>query len=185
VRRFALWVIAILAFPSVAAAKNHTVAPPGNSAVQQYVETFPTANGGQPTNSVHHGGGPGESGRSGGSGGPGGSAGGSGSGASGSSVIPAATQQALRSQGSEGRAAAAVLGATAPSGVGHLRGGGSAKASAPASPGGGISPTSAVVKALTGSGSGGGLGVLLPIILVSSLLLASVLGILRHRRHTA
>jgi hypothetical protein len=39
-----------------------------------------------------------------------------------------------------------------------------------------------VVKALTGSASGGGLGPLLPILLIGSLLAAAVLAMVRRRR---
>jgi hypothetical protein len=46
------------------------------------------------------------------------------------------------------------------------------------------SPTSAVLKALTGSSSSGGLGALLPIILIVSALGISALAILRRRRAT-
>ena len=87
-RRFALALIAVLALPASAAAKGGTttIAPPGNSGVSQYVETVPTAHGGQPTSSVHKGGG--GSGHAQGGGGPGGSGGGPGG-----RSDPAATQR--------------------------------------------------------------------------------------------
>jgi len=193
-RRFALGLIAILALPASAAAKGHThtIAPPGDSGVQQYVETIPTARGGQPTSSVHRGG----SG-SGHSRGGGGGSGASGGGSGGGSAISPSTQRALDSQGADGRAAAAVLSATAPTGAGSTTsgqgaggsatsGGGSTKSGSNAggSPGNGASPASAVFHTLTGSTSSGGLGSLLPIILVGSLLAVTALAVLRRRRTT-
>ncbi len=186
-------VLAVLAFPAVATAKPVTVAPPGNSAVNQYVESVPTAGGGRPDGSIHTG--SGAPGRSGGSGGSGGSSAGS---------IPATTQRSLNAQGADGQRAAALALATSPTPSVSRPGSGSASGSSGAShqkshrPAGaagpplhptastsqGASPLSAVFKALTGSTSSGGLGLLLPIILVVSFLAASVLGIARRRRTT-
>ena len=74
-RRVGLALAILLAAPAWAQARVHTIAPPGNSGVSQYLETLPTAGGGQPTNSVHPLAGPvGGSGGSSGAGGSGGSA---------------------------------------------------------------------------------------------------------------
>ena len=188
-RRFALALIAVLAVPGSAVAKGGTttIAPPGNSGVSQYVETVPTAHGGQPTSSVHNRGGGSSH-----SGGPGGGAGG-GSG-SGSTISPS-TQRALASQGATGAAAAAFIQATAPTGPLAATGGrqgdasgatgatGGAGRSRPAvSEGEGASPANAVFHALTGSTASGGLGSLLPIILIASLVVLSALALLRRRR---
>jgi hypothetical protein len=186
-RRFALALIAVLALPASAAARGgtHTIAPPGNSGVSQYVETVPTAHGGQPTTSVH--------GR--GSAHPGGSGGGSG-GAGGAGAISPSTERRIAAQGATGAAAAAFIQATAPSGThaaanadkagtnaGTSNGVGAS--GAPLSQGEGASPASAVFHALTGSAASGGLGsVLLPIILVASLVVVSALAIVRRRRMT-
>jgi hypothetical protein len=199
-RRFAFALIAVLSVlvvPASAAAKGGTttIAPPGNSGVSQYVETVPTAHGGQPTSSVHNhsggsgnargnGGGPGgssggSSGTSSGSGGSGSGAVGSGSGSSQGSALPSSTQRALAAHGANGRAAAAVLGATAPAvAMQHT-----SRAVVPVAPAG--SPASAVFKALTGSSTNGGLGAILPIILVASLLALTAFAIGRRRRTSA
>src|SRR5437764_366963 len=77
-RRSIIALVAALAFPAAAAARGHTIAPPGDSGVQQYVETIPTAHGGKPTSGLHGGG----SGHHGGGGGISGGGGGTGSGTS-------------------------------------------------------------------------------------------------------
>jgi len=186
-RRFALALIAVLALPASAAAKGgtQTIAPPGNSGVSQYVETVPTAHGGQPTSSVHRGGG-GSGHAQGGGGSPT-----SGGGPGGTGAISSSTQRALDSQGSTGRAAAAFIQSTAPSGVrasaqghGHRGTDASNGSNAAASQSDGSPPASSVFHALTGSTTSGGLGPILPIILIASLLAVSVLAILRRRRTT-
>jgi hypothetical protein len=190
-RRFTLGLIVVFILPAAAAAKDrtHTIAPPGNSGVSQYVETIPTAKGGQPTSSVQNGGGGSTHSRGGG----GGTSGGGGPGSGGGSAISTPTKRALDSQGADGRAAAAVLSATAPTGrvsitagQGGTAGGGRAGAgNADTGPGAaGSSPASAVFKTLTGSAASGGLGPLLPIILVASLVALSALAIMRGRRTT-
>jgi hypothetical protein len=155
-----------LVLPASAVAAKVTIAPPGNSGVSQYQEDVPTAKGNQPSSSIAPGGGGG-----GGTKGPGASSG-----------LSSSTLRALDNQGSAGRKAAALAEATAP-GAGH-------PARPPASKitGGsqdsGSSPISSVVKALTGSSSSGGLGPLLPIILLASLFGAAALALLRRRRAT-
>ena len=54
-RRIALALAILLAAPAWAQARVHTIAPPGNSSVGQYLETVPTGGGGQPSDTVHPG----------------------------------------------------------------------------------------------------------------------------------
>lgn len=177
-RRFAIALAIALAAPSWAQARVHTIAPPGNSGVGQYVETLPTAGGGQPTSTVHSGGAGGPVGRGGSGGGPGAWAGG---------AVASSTQRALARQGSVGAATAALAQATAPrparsgrsdAGSGHGRVNPSSLAAAG---GDGSSPSTSVIKALTGSTNSGGLGPLLPIALIGSVLAAAVLTLVRRR----
>jgi len=162
-------------------ARTHRIAPPGNSGVNQYVENVPTAKGGRPTGTIHSGGGAA-------------SAGGGGGGSGSSGTIPSGTEHALQAHGSAGRAAAALASATAPGGLGSAtaaRGrsvgkasGGRTDASANVAGAGGASAPAAVLDSLTGTSGSGGLGILLPLILVGCLLAASALGYLRWRRHS-
>src|ERR1700741_4514931 len=102
-RRIVLALVLALAAPASREASVHTIAPPGNSSVGQYVETVPTAGGGQPTNTVHPTGpAVGRPGGPGGTPGNGGSSGGGGGG-----PISASTRHALADQGAAGVAAAA------------------------------------------------------------------------------
>jgi hypothetical protein len=157
-----------LVLPASAMAAKVTIAPPGNSGVSQYQEDVPTAKGNQPSSTIAPGGG---GGGGGGTKGPGASSG-----------LSSSTLRALDNQGSAGRKAAALAEATAP-GAGHP-----ARPPANKITGGsqdsGSSPISSVVKALTGSSSSGGLGPLLPIILLASLFGAAALALLRRRRAT-
>jgi hypothetical protein len=168
-------VVLFLALPAAAGAKGggtKTLAPPGNSAVNQYVETVPTAKGGRPTNTIQpHGG------RSGG-------------------AIPPGTARSLSSLGSDGTGAASFAESTAPGAArtnvshrsrGH-HGHSHSQGAGPGGPSGGSggnsgggSPASAVIKTLTGSGGGGGLGVLLPIILAAVAVLGAGLAVSRRR----
>ena len=174
-RRIAIALAVALAVPSLAQARVHKIAPPGNSGVGQYVETVPTADGGQPTNTVH----PGGVGVAGGRGGTGG-----GPGSTGGGAIAASTQRALAKQGPTGDATAALAAATAPRRARPAAhsGGARRESSTPTSGGQGSSPSTSVLKALSGSTSGGGLGPLLPIALIGSVLAAAVLTLVRRRR---
>lgn len=175
-RRIAIALALALAVPSLAQARAHKIAPPGNSGVGQYVETVPTADGGQPTNTVHPGGVGGSAGR----GGTGGGAGSTGGGA-----IANSTQRALAKQGAAGQATAALAEATAPRSTRPAAHSGDARpksSGSPISAGEGSAPSASVFKALTGSTSGGGLGPLLPIVLIGSVLAAAVLSLVRRRR---
>jgi hypothetical protein len=150
-----LLVLVLLVLPASALAKLRTIAPPGNSGVSQYQEDVPTAKGNRPTDTIVPGGGSHGGGSSGG-------------------TISTSTLRALDKQGSAGRKAAVLAEATAPGSARPAKSGGANIAP-------GSSPVSSVVKALTGSSSSGGLGPLLPIILIVSLLGAAALAILRRR----
>lgn len=176
-RRIAVVLALALAAPSLAQARVQKIAPPGNSGVNQYLETVPTADGGQPTSTVHPVGagvrGPG---------GPGGTAGHSGS--SGGGAVAPSTQRALASQGPAGVAAAAVAQATAPRSPqsrAHRRDAGANSSFSAASAYDGSSPQTSVLKTLTGATSGAGLGPLLPIVLIGTVLAAAVLALVRRR----
>jgi hypothetical protein len=124
--------------------------PPGNSGADQYTENIPTAGGSQTT----------------------GGGGGAGGGGGGSAVSPGTVRE-LQGQGSAGKGAAAFAQATAPRG---------AHRGEAASEGGGGTPIGDVLKQVTGadSDSGGGMGLVLPIVLGASLLAA--VGLLLARR---
>lgn len=158
-RALALAAVLLLAVPGLALAKprTRTIAPPGNSGIQQYTETVPTSSGGTPSGTI-----PG--------GGPGGGA------------IPSSTAQTLAKSTPGGAGIAALLNATAPAGIHphHSR-----HAAGSISDSGGGSPATAVIKALTGSGGSGGLGTLLPIILAACALGLGTAAILRRRRSAA
>lgn len=156
-------------------APGGSLAPPGNSAISQYLEVVPTAAGGKPSSNVRHS-------RSSGAGT---------SGAGGSGAIPASTRRALVSQGPLGSADAAVAEGTAPSGGsgrtsgpsgsragGSTTGGSAEPAAGPAAP----SPVNSVLRAMTGSSSSGGLGVLLPLLLGVVFLIGGALALWRRRR---
>jgi hypothetical protein len=153
---------ALLIVPAMASA-SRTVAPPGNSSVSQYVETVPTAKGNRPTSTIAPGGG----------GGGGSSSGGSASSGSGGSSVSAKTAKALSKAGKAGQRALALARATAPGAV------------APAAKGnsGGSSALSTLVRAATGSSSSGGMGSLLPAILIVVALCGAALAF-RNRRTT-
>jgi hypothetical protein len=84
-----------LALPSAALAKSTTYAPPGNSGVDQYLETVPGSGGGHPT-------------------GGSGASSSTGSGNSATAAIPAGTARRLASQGAAGRAVQRLVNSTAP-----------------------------------------------------------------------
>ncbi len=168
----------LLAVPAAAQPHRH-LAPPGNSAISQYLETIPTASGGQPSSSVSASGGHGSGGGAGGS------------------VLPASTSHALAAQGPIGAADASMIQATAPSGgaTGQSSGSGgsrsrpstdqtsssqtpAAPAASPPAPG----AVNSVLKSLTGSSGSGGLGVLLPILLAVVFVAGGGLAFWRRRR---
>lgn len=154
--------IALIATVALAALTPPLAAASG-SGIDQYVEQVPGAGGNHTT-----GGGPG--------GGPGGGSNGPSSGS-----LPSATAQALNSQGSVGRAAAAVAAGSAPSKAHRQANGGTKNKHkhAQAGPGGagGVSPTGS---GLVTSGGPTDIGIVLPLILGMSLLAALALAILRR-----
>jgi hypothetical protein len=156
-----LALLALLWFVYAAPAEALTqVAPPGNSAVQQYLETVPSSGGNRP---FHPGSGPGHR------------------------LLSRRAQQALNAAGPDGRAAAALAQATAPAGAASPRPGHAAAAGGAAVAGAKASSTAAAVgRRLLGSQSDGvgGMGIALPILLAVSLIVAT-LGGLRRRRSAA
>lgn len=142
-------VLVLIALPCTAmAAAPQTNAPPGNSAIDEYLETVPGAAGNQRPRA------------------PGG-------GASGGVLTPAQRAR-LERQGPDGKALADAVDATAQQ---------SAKAdrttAAPTAEG--RSPLSQVVDAASGRDGGGGMGAVLPAILLATLLGVVALVLLRRR----
>ena len=175
-RAFTVGLVLLLAAPATAFGRGSPF-PAGNSAVGQYVEVIPTASGGRPSSSVHAG------------------SGSSSSQAAQSNPVTPSTQHALASQGKVGAEAAAVAEATAPRvTVGRLlqhRRGTAGSRSAPAAsqpavysgpPAPKRSSTSQLVAALTGSATHGGLGTLMPVLLVAAAAGAVVIALRRRRQ---
>lgn len=143
----ALVALALLALP--AAAPAQTNAPPGNSAIDEYLETVPSATGNQRPRQP-------------------------GTGDGGKSVLTPAQRRKLERLGPDGRALADAVEATAPP---------AAKPGAAQTLDGsdGRSPFTAVLEAVTGSDGGGGMGFMLPVILLATLLGVIALAVLRRR----
>lgn len=158
-------VLIALLLSAEASAQAAAVAPPGNSSVSQYLETIPTAAGGRPTASAPPLGGPS------------------------SARLSPSVQHAFAREGPIGRKTEAVVSATAPP-IGHRHGESAGAAGVPPQPpsagagGSGDPPASTLAKALTGSSATGGLGVLLPVILILIAISGGVLALLRRRRNT-
>jgi hypothetical protein len=166
-----LSVLVLLAFSSPALAKGPSPFPSGNSAGGQYREVIPTADGGRPSSGV-------------------------GPGRGSSSAVSPSTAKSLARLGPAGPATAALARATAPTeaqGVSPHRGasryGANPSRGSPGhrherpsnlrAPAGGP-PASQLVKAVSGSDSG--MGVLLPIILGATALVAITMGVFTRRR---
>jgi hypothetical protein len=155
--------IALGVLAPAAHATIRTIAPPGNSGVQQYLESVPTASGNRPTNSVHVGG-AGGGGRHGGGGGG----------------ITPSTQRRLTALGAAGAGVAALTKATAP----RISRRTPRRAAKRLAAGGGRaakSPVAAVADTLAGSTSG--LGTLLPVILLGTLLGSAAIVVVRRYGH--
>ncbi|HEX3905131.1 MAG TPA: hypothetical protein VH853_20015 [Polyangia bacterium] len=167
----AIAVLLVAAAPASAGARD--AVPPGHSGASQYTETLPTGGGETPTSSVHPGGvgGPGDGG------GPGG--GNSVGGTSGATPEVTPTQalgahhaKQLEKLGPEGKAAARLAASA-----------GAPAAHAAASHGGGdgSSPVKQVVGELTGTSSSEGMGILLPLLIVMTALVAVTFIFARRR----
>jgi hypothetical protein len=181
VRPLVLGPLLLAMFASTATARAHRAVPPGNPTILQYVETIPSAGGASPTTSV--------SDRSGG--------GRSASGAGGGGPVATPTARSLAVAGADGRAALALSQATAPARIRRLGPAAVPAGAVPSrrevpglptpqtpvlAPGAGRTPSvaSAVLSALTGSGSRG-LGLALPVMLGAGLLLGAGIALLRRR----
>jgi hypothetical protein len=173
IRALLAMIAVLLAAAAPSAAAQHTV-PPGHSGASQYTETLPTAGGETPTSSVHSGtavGGPSDSG---------GGAGGNGSGGASEATPEITPTQALGSHnarrleklGPEGKAAA-QLAASAGAPAAHSaadRGGGD-----------GSSPVQQVVGELTGTSGSEGMGLLLPLLIAMTAVVAVAFIFTRRR----
>jgi hypothetical protein len=201
VRSVAIVAVLAMTAPQAASAQGNTGVPQGNSALSQYLEAIPTASGSQPTDRIHShhshsagssrggshsgGGAGGTTGTGGGGTGAGGASAGSGTTGNAASIgaVSTSTTHSLSSQGSTGAADAAFARATAPSKASaHTGAGPTVNASSSANV---PSPTAAVLKSLTGASGGGGLGSLLPAILIVAALATGVLALARRRTRRA
>jgi hypothetical protein len=147
---------------ALASSRPKYLAPPGNSAVSQYLEVVPSAAGPAPPRS----------------------------GAKPSSTLSPAEQRKLAALGVEGRVLANVVAATTPptansalgTGLGSLSAAGivPARVHGRMAPSGG-SPVSDVLAAATGHEVGGGLGILLPLMVAGGLTTAMAAALWRRR----
>ena len=165
----------LLALPATAGAQGDKNAPPGNSAIDEYLETVPDASGNKPPRRPED---------------P----------APAATALPPEQRVALEKEGPDGKALADLVEATAPpspapdpehaaekSGSGRP---GAAATAAAANPNARAildaedrapSPLQATLAATVGANDGGGLGIFFPIILVASLLGMVALAIRRRR----
>lgn len=146
-------VVLALALPASAHGQApKTNAPPGNSAIDEYLETVPGASGNRRPAP------PGQSG--------------------GAAALTAAQRARLERLGPDGKTLADAVDATSPAAA-------AAKKTAPREPvaleGAGRSPARELLDAVGGSDGGGGMGLVLPAILIAALLAAITLVVLRRR----
>ena len=143
-------VVLALALPALAHAQApQTNAPPGNSAVDEYLETVPGATGNARPRTPTPGG-------------------------SGGSALTAAERARLERLGPDGKTLADAVEATAPA----------KRAAAEVKPdldAAGGSPARELLDAVAGDDGGGGMGLVLPAILIAALLAAITLVLLRRR----
>jgi len=185
--RVLLLSVLALALPATAVARGRaTVAPPGDSGITQYLEVVPTAQGGSPPRAAGGAGG----GTTGGQGG----------------ALTASQQRQLNALGPDGRTLAAVVDATAPqslgvpvpgraangsassvggrgAGVGARASGADSVPAASLPSASGSSPASLMLDAAAGRG-GGGLGWLLPALMLASLVGVTLVAVRRRRTST-
>ena len=144
-------VVLALALPALAHAQApQTNAPPGNSAVDEYLETVPGATGNTRPRAPAQAG-------------------------AGASVLSAAERARLERLGPDGKTLADAVEATAPA----TKKGTSAKPEVLESTG--RSPGRELLDAVGGNDGGGGMGLVLPGILIAALLAAITLVLLRRR----
>lgn len=146
--------VAILAVPSAAAARS--LVPPGNSAVNQYTETFPTAGGAATTKKR-----------------------GKRANRSPAKVLGSDNASRLEAAGPGGHEVAAVVAATAPEAT-KPRAGPSSHGEGPD----GASGLGEVVAQATGSSDSGQMGMLLPLLIFGAFVCAAIY-FWRQRRRTA
>jgi hypothetical protein len=150
-RSLAVAVVVWISMSPVSQAKGPVLAPSGNSAVNQYLETIPTDRGGRPSNSLKA-----RTIRSVGI-----------NRANGSPAIGRTTQNVLASHGVDGRAVVALAVASVPGPPSPRRDLGDASGQsdfAVGSPPGGDSPFDAVIATVTGQDTHGGIGIAMIVI---------------------
>lgn len=156
VRRIALAIACLCAFPSVAGAQGST-APPGNAGIGEYVETVPAAGGSRTSRDPK------------------------GNPARGGTLAPSAREE-LEALGEDGAALAEAIESTGPARRETAGSGGtSGSAAAPALQDSSESPLSSVLRAATGGSGDAGMGALLPIILAATLALFLAAALTRRR----
>lgn len=165
--RTSTWILSIVLASLIAAPAAHaqdTNAPPGNSGIDQYLETVPEADGSKPPGTQKP-----ESG----------------------SGLPADTAAELDAAGDDGADVAALVAATGPKASGGAKGGGKAAPDQPSATGKGASKTAGdkskdAVAGVSGPALGGtgsdGIGPLLPAVLILSG--AAAIGFLVRRRRS-
>lgn len=160
----ALVVCLLVLLPSAAWSQApQTNAPPGNSAIDEYLETVPGATGNRPSRPA------------------GGDRATTADGGRPVTLAPAELAR-LKRLGPDGKAVADVVDATAPESAAPKASGGAAPAQPPtAGDGGGRSTLSAVFSAVAGQDGGGGMGMALPAILLGTLAGAVGLALMRRR----
>jgi hypothetical protein len=142
----------LLALPAAAMAQEpQTNAPPGNSAIDEYLETVPSSTGNQRPRQP-------------------GSGGANGSGP----VLTAAQRKRLERLGPDGKILADAVDATAPPAA-------KPRQKIDPTSAEGRSPIAAILEAAVGSDGGDGMGIFLPVILLGSLLGVIALVMLRRR----
>jgi len=149
----------LLALPGTTA---HAVVPPGNSAVNQYTETFPTARGAQTTKRKRQ------------------------KARSPREALGGAKARKLAAEGPVGREVAEVVAATAPSGISANRAqtGSHGNAAPTGKDPEGSSGIHEVIAQATGSSDSGRMGILLPLLILAAVA-GSAFYFWRHRRQTA
>lgn len=150
----AITALVVLAFAWPAAAQAQapqTNAPPGNSAIDEYLETVPGASGSKrPQPPAQNGGDGGEG------------------------TLTPAERARLERLGPDGKTLANAVDATSPSSKKRATDKQEPKSD-------GRSPAGEVLGAFSGSDGGGGMGVVLPAILIAALLAAVIIVLLRRR----